>query len=211
MLPEVRAAFIAFTDKYEGDCPFPYTDDVGLVTCCRGNLIDRGLRRKAANDPSGNTGPAPALAIQWVNTDGSLSSTQEIYDAWWTVKNAWPRVQSVACARLTTIRLTPEVSDAMTFSVLDEMWAQALKFFPDAESWPACAQMGLISLMWAMGEFFENEFPHFDAACRAQDWVTAAKECRMTKPPVPVARNAMNVKLFEGAANGLELAAVLAS
>lgn len=211
MRTETRDAFIPLTDKFEGKCPYPYTDRVSLVTTCRGNLIDGGSRRTYATDPLGMTGPGPALALPWQNQDGSASSVQEISDDWWRVKNAWPKVQSVACERLTTIRLSEAAMDALTYKVLDQMWAAALKYFPSAEDWPACAQLGVLSMCWAMGGAFEQGYPHFDAAANAKDWATAAAQCLMTKPPVPVARNAANVKLFRGAASGLTIAVALSA
>jgi hypothetical protein len=210
MTPETRAAFCAFTDRFEGDCPYLYTDIVGLVTCARGNLVDAGYRRHAASDPQGPSSPAAAMALGWEQPLGSLATAEQIRTAWLAVKAAWPAVQSTACARLTTIRLPPAAVDALTFEVLDVMWAATVRRFPQAETWPACAQLGILSMDWAMGDAFEGGFPRFDRAAEAEDWAGCAVECLMTRPPVPRARNAANVKLFEGALRGLTIAQALA-
>ena len=211
MKPEVCEAFCDFTDRFEGKLPFMYTDSVGLVTTGRGNLIDGGARRNVVNDPLGMTGPQPALALPWRYADGSIAPARDIQMAWWAVKNAWPKVQSNHCGYLTTMRLTDGAIDQLTFSVLSQMWHEAAERFKAIESWPACAQLGVMSMAWAMGGAFEAGFPKFCAAADAQDWTTCAVECRMTKPPVPEARNDANVKLFLGARRALDIHAALAT
>jgi hypothetical protein len=210
MNPEVLACWDSFTDPLEGELGYLYTDRYSLVTCGRGNLVDDGQRREHAGDPLGAaTGPGPALSLGWhvSVTDATLASPDAIRAAWWAVKNAWPSVQSVACAPLTTIRLYPADIDRLTDAKLAELWADLVRRFPAAESWPACAQLGALSMSWAMGGSFEGMFPKFDAAALAQDWTTCAAECQMSNGSL--ARNADNRKLFLGAAAGVTIAAAL--
>jgi GH24 family phage-related lysozyme (muramidase) len=204
-------AFTAFTDGLEGDCAYPYTDVVGLVTCARGNLIDPGVRRYKAGDPMGPSTSGRACALPWTHGDGSLASSSAVDQSWWAVKRAWPGVQGVTCAKLTEIRLTDAAIDALTLQTLAVMWADTVKRFAQAEGWPACAQLGTLSMAWAMGDAFEGGYPRFDRAAEAQDWAGCARECLMTQPPVPHARNAANVKLFTGAVTDQTIAQALAT
>lgn len=201
MRPEVRASFPSWTDQFEGCLRFPYTDIYGLLTCGRGNLIDNGLRRHQAGDPLGLATSARALVLPWEHPDGSLVASADVDAAWWIVKRAWPGVQSAACARLTTIRLSAAAVDALTFTTLDIMWRETLKKFPDAERWPGPAQRATLSMDWAMGDNFEPGYPHFVAAALAQDWATCAVQCWMNESGNPGLhrRNVANRALFEEA------------
>jgi len=216
---EVLTAIPAFTQQFEDKLGFMYTDIVGLVTTGFGDLIDWGKRRWTTGDPLGLTDPSPALALGWRHSRAKfalptdeLATAQEIRSGWWAVKNAWPRVQSGACEHLTDLRLTESDVDTFLMRVVTGMWAHAqTAYFADCEEWVAPAQLGLVSLMWAMGDEFEAGYPKFVAAARVQDWMTCARECLMVKPPVPEARNTANVKLFKGAAAGLTIAEALAA
>ena len=206
MLDEVRAAFPAFTDRFEGRLGYMYTDKLGLVTTGRGNLIDTGPRRMTSGDPIGNADPAPALALPWCHFDWSFALAAEVRQAWSIVKNAWPQVQSVACERLTNLRLSADAIDALTFTKLDEMWSQLRSRFANLESSPAPAQLGILSMAWAMGPAFN--YPRFRTAALAGDWGTCGAECFMQGPGI-AGRNAMNEKLFLAARDGVALAEVL--
>lgn len=210
MLSEVRAAFPAFSDRFEGYCPYPYTDIVGLLTVGRGNLIDGGLRRESASDPTGPPEFDAAITLPF-EIDGAPASKLAIMQGCFDVKHAWPHIQSVGCAAITKLRLPPAAVDALTFQTLDRMWASCVAYFPDVEDWVAPAQLGLLSMCWAAGGAFEIGFPKFDAAAHTQDWNTCAVECLMLKPPVPTQRNAMNVRLFKAAAVGTSLSEVLST
>lgn len=205
MTPETRAAFVPFTDPLEGKTSFLYADSVGLVTCGRGNLVDWGPRREKAVDAIGTCDPAPALALGWKNTDGSLCTAQVIRSAWWTVKLAWPAHQSFGSGALTTIRLDEADVDALTYSKLDQLWSQLAHRWPAIEEWPSCAQLGVISMAWAMGAAFD--FPKFAAAAQDQDWLRCAQECRISNGSA--ARNAANQKLFLGASLGQHISQAL--
>jgi GH24 family phage-related lysozyme (muramidase) len=203
MRPEVRAEFLGFTDQFESNLGYLYTDIFGLVTTGRGNLVDPGLRRRKAGDGYGAPTSIRALGLPWkYPEDGRPATAKEVDTAWWIVKRAWPGVQSKACASLTVIRLDQGAVDALSFQVLDEMWAATLRRFEEAEEWPAPAQKATLSMAWAMGEAFEQGFPRFTAAARAQDWKRCSLECKMdeTGNPGLIPRNFANKKLFEEAA-----------
>jgi GH24 family phage-related lysozyme (muramidase) len=207
MKPETRDAFIPFTDPLEGKTNFLYTDEYGLVTTGRGNLVDWGPRRLKGGDPIGTCDPSPAMALGWKNADSTLSIAKVIRSAWWVVKNAWPAFQSFACANLTTIRLDPIDVDTLTYTKLDSVWQQIVHRWPDAESWSAPAQLGVISMAWAMGAGFD--FPKFAYGASQKDWSLCAGECKMSNGS-PL-RNAQNWELFTGAAAGLTIAQSLST
>jgi hypothetical protein len=72
--------------------------------------------------------------------------------------------------------------------------------YPAYDDWPADAQLGLLSMSWAMGPGFK--FPAFDAAVTDLDFARAATVCSInsTNNPGVVPRNAANKQLFGNAA-----------
>ncbi len=173
MRPAVIAAFPDFTDRFEGNLTFMYTDVLGLVTTGRGNLIDFGHARKMAGDPIIGTDSSTAERLDWLQY-GKSADKSVVHDQFWAVKRAWPSVQSFACGKLTNVRLDPSSVDAITASKLLEMWATLLKYFPGAEDWSADAQLGLVSMAWASGPAFSPMFPHFTLAANTGDWAVCA-------------------------------------
>lgn len=187
MKQAVRDAFPAFTDRFEGRVGWMYCDVLGLVTTGRGNLID----------------PKPAaMGLPWRNRDGALAGQAQVSREWDTVKSLQAmRVRGgYAYADCTNLRLTPQAIDDLTCAKLDEMWSHLLGRFPDAEAWPADAQLGLLSMAWAMGPAFH--FPAFASAALAQDFATCADQCKMREEGNPglIPRNQANRTLFNNAA-----------
>src|SRR5271165_5756769 len=196
MKPAVRASFVAFTVPFEGSVSWMYLDILGLVTTGRGNLIDP---------------VSQALGLPWKQTSGGnfgADATQDQIVAEWTrVKGLQVMAKGggYAFSKVTTLRLHPDDVDALTFAKADEMWAKLLVRFPGLASWPCDAQLGVLSMAWAMGPMFA--FPHFAQAANdpaGPDFVKMSVECIMTKPPVPAARNAANVNLFLNASRAAD-------
>ena len=73
--------------------------------------------------------------------------------------------------------------------------------FPDLPTWPASAQLAVLSLAWACGPGFR--FPKTEAAIRTQDWATAAEEgvINSVGNPGVIPRNKANRQLFLAAAH----------
>src|SRR6185503_10062976 len=73
--------------------------------------------------------------------------------------------------------------------------------FPAWEEWPADAQLGVLSLAWAVGAGFAPKWPKFTAACLASDWAGARENCtlREEKNPGVIPRNQANRRLFANA------------
>jgi hypothetical protein len=179
----------------EGYCPYPYLDELGLVTTGVGNLVDA------------RTGSPPAsfLALPWRRPGGALASSEEKAAAWRTVhaRQDLAKAGGAAFASLTTIRLDRDAIEVMVRQRLLENDALLRRRFPAFDSWPADAQFAAHSMAWAMGEHRLDEFPHFCAAARAAppDWKTMAKQCRMQPDRGVVhTRNDRNAALFLAAA-----------
>src|SRR5262249_37215008 len=109
-----------------------------------------------------------------------------------------------ACDQVTELELTKDAVGALILKRLtdDESFLKRQVWFTDFETWPADAQLGLLSMAWAMGPGGPGAFPHFRAACQRQDFKTAAMECKMDEAGNPglVPRNHANSALFSNAA-----------
>lgn len=186
MRQSVKDAFIEFSTKFEGCVPFMYLDIKGLVTCAIGNLVD----------------PIETVAgVPFVNEDGSDCSWSEIAEAWNAVKSRQDMAHrgGMAFADVTKIRLTPDGIKHVVFWKLHQLVDVLSSRFPWFVYWPADAQLGLISMAWAMGPHFK--FHNFQSAAMAQDWLDCAKECHMDDAQNPGLRprNRANKILFTNA------------
>lgn len=183
MRASVRAAFVGFTEPLEGSVAWMYLDVLGLVTVGIGNLIDP---------------PVYAVGLPFVHEDGTPASRAEIAEEWARVKADRSLAQKGhrAAKLVTKLRLTPEGIEQVVFAKLEQVDSQLAARFPQWEEWPAAAQLATLSLSWACGAGFR--FPKLEAALKAQDWATAATECKMNAAGNPgiVPRNAANRALF---------------
>jgi hypothetical protein len=155
----VRKIAPTFTDSFEGKCAWPYLDVKGLVTTGRGNLIDPVTL---------------ALPLPWYHRSNNAPARRdEIAGEWARVKamqSMAPR-GGMAFASLTDLRLSDPALDQLFFGKLDQMWAILAGRFA-CETWCADAQLGLLSMAWALGPHFS--FPKFQAAVAAYNWATVA-------------------------------------
>ncbi len=190
MKASVAAAFVDFTEKFEGSVATMYLDVKGLVSVGIGNLID----------PIG-----AALDLPFVHADGTPASRSEIGAEWRKMKmHSGLSVQGwKAAAAIATLHLTPEGISTLVAGKLaaNEAYLTQMKGrFPEFSTWPADAQLGVLSMAWACGPAFH--FPMFEAACHAGDWTAAAAQSHMEdshnaglRP-----RNAADLVLFGNAA-----------
>ncbi len=188
MRSTVSAIFPAFSKKFEGRISWPYLDRKGLVTVGVGNLID----------------PLNfAFGLGWIdNNTGQSATVEKIAQDWRAVKARQDLSQigggSALWPPLTTIRLTDTAIDALVAGKLGEDARELLKFFPTFEDFPAEAQLGILSMAWAMGPDRFADFPKFVAAANAGDWQTAANESHMQGVGIEP-RNDANKLLFHNA------------
>ena len=165
MHPSVQAAFLPFNTKFEGYLPYLYLDNEGLVTTGMGNLVD----------PIGE-----ALSLPWRNPDGSLTSQSDIAVQWNAVKNSGESGSGGGNqAHLTTMRLDDAGIRALIAQKLGNMEAILKGRIPQWDSLPADAQLGILSMSWAMGPSFQ--YPKFLAAINqvVPDFASAIDECWM--------------------------------
>jgi hypothetical protein len=155
-----------------------YLDAKGLVTTGVGNLLE----------PS-----RLALGLPWQHLrDGTPATPLQIADAWMVVKARQDLAGhgGGAFRVLTGLWLTDAAIDRLVMGKLTEDDRALAIRFAEYETWPADAQLGLLSLAWACGPMFD--FPKLAAAVRTLDWVTAAAECHIsTRGNAPVGRRNM--------------------
>lgn len=189
MKPEVRAQFPEFTARFEGRIPWLYVDVKGLVTVGLGCLCD----------PVGM-----ATSLPFVTAAGEQASTSEIRAEWGVVKYTpgLPEKGAGAAKLLCRLRLPETAIDELARHRLDANERILTGHFPEWEQWPAPAQLAVLSMAWAMGAGFPKKWPAFAAACRAQQWLVAAENCKIREAGNPgiVPRNKKNAELFRAAA-----------
>jgi GH24 family phage-related lysozyme (muramidase) len=195
MYPSVHDAFVAFTQRFEGHTTWLYNDRKGMTTIGYGNLVEQ------------NGAPLIPPELQFVHRDGSPATQAEVLAAWRAVH----AMQSMnargggAFASLTTIRATEASIRLLVEAKLVEAERVLRVHFPGYDGFPSDAQLGLLSLAWALGPAFAPKWPKFTAAVNAGEWETAADECRMSDAeeaanPGVVPRDDANQVLFRNAA-----------
>lgn len=198
MLPSVQACFRTFNTKFEGCIPFMYLDIKGLVTVAVGNLVDPVALAQALPFRFKN---APGIAAP-----GSPATPDQIAAEWQTLKNDLRLATAgyTACGPITQLELSDDSVDALILDRLtrNESFLKGQQWFADFDTWPADAQLGLLSMAWAMGPGGPGQFPNFRAACQSLDFTAAAAECKMNESGNPglIPRNQANFTLFSNAA-----------
>lgn len=186
----VRRSFVAYSAPLEGVVSWMYADVKGLVTTAIGNLIDP---------------VSYALPLPWVRRDGTPASSAEVVADWQRVKGdaSMARLGHRAAERVTQLRLTPAGVEEVVLRKLDEVDAQLSQRWQEYPTWCADAQLGVLSMAWAMGAAFQ--FPKFDAAVRRALWLVAAQECTISERGNPgvAPRNVLQRRLF-GAAHRVQ-------
>jgi GH24 family phage-related lysozyme (muramidase) len=190
MYDSVRSSFNGFTKTFEGRVAWMYLDIKGLVTTGVGNLID----------------PVDAaLALPFVHKgDNTPATKDEITSEWKNIKAKPDLAQKgyKACESITNLRLTDQSIDSLVDSKLTQNESVLKKSFPDWDKWPADAQLGVLSMAWALGAGFSGKWPKFTAAAKTGDWTAAAANCKIdtTGNPGVAKRNDADALLFKNAA-----------
>jgi GH24 family phage-related lysozyme (muramidase) len=198
MHPAVQSQFRAFNEPFEGSIPYMYLDILGLVTVGVGNLIDPVVL-------------ATALPFRFKNkpgvaAPGTLASKDQINAEWQKLKSntSLAKKGHLACAPVTDLELNDEAVNDLIAQRLagNESFLKRQQSFKDFDTWPADAQMALLSMAWAMGPGGFSRFPHFSAACQRRDFKTAAAESKLNEAGNPgvIPRNRANFLLFSNAA-----------
>jgi hypothetical protein len=82
-------------------------------------------------------------------------------------------------AKLNDLRLSDEAIDELVLRVLERNEVQLRKAYPAWDSWPADAQLGALSMSWAVGSGFPRKFPNFTRYANADDWIAASVACKI--------------------------------
>ncbi len=206
MHASVRSYFIKFNEDIEGRVDYMYLDIKGLVTIGVGNLIDV---ETASDTKNLKRVMEELLTLPFVYKKGHLNagkpaSRADIEAEWKLVKSKQEKAKEGALAfvNITKLELKKEAINAMAFKKAGAM-EKELKVdrpFWDFDKWPADAQLGLLSMAWALGApKIGNGWPNFKAACGKQDFDTAAKHSHIldANNPGVTPRNTANLRLFK--------------
>jgi hypothetical protein len=198
MFPSVQSSFPAFSTKFEGRVPYMYLDILGLVTVGVGNLIDPVQAAQAL--------PFCFKNRPGISAPGSPATQDQITQEWQALKST-PGLATkgfTACEPITQLELSDDAIDSIVLARLtqNESFLKRQQWFQNFDTWPADAQLGLLSMAWAMGPGGPGGFPHFRAACQSLDFNTAAAQCKMSEAGNPglIPRNQANFTLFSNAA-----------
>jgi len=190
MRDSVKKSFNSFTTKFEGRVSWMYLDIKGLVTVAVGNLID----------------PVDAaLGLPFVHKSTKVAATRDEIRAEWTMlkgKQDLAKKGHKACEAITDLRMTDQGMDDLVLAKLTSNESVLKKSFSDWDAWPADAQLGVLSMAWALGPGFPAHWTKFTAAAKVQDWTAAAANCKIneTGNPGVKPRNEADVVLFTNAA-----------
>ncbi|WP_427017090.1 peptidoglycan-binding protein [Pseudarthrobacter sp. P1] len=206
MRSSVRDYWLEFNKPLEGRVHFMYLDVKGYVSTGVGNLIDstkQPLTAPTAAERSASL--ATAGAIAWVrNGDGDAAGQDEIAAEWDTVKSRMDLAHLGGghfAPPVTSLSITDAEIDRIVFQRLDQMesYLKGRAPFGDFDSWPADAQLGLLSMSWGMGPAFN--FPKFQGFAAQRDWPSASSECRFSpEMGTIVTRNNLDQQCFLNAA-----------
>lgn len=205
MRSSVRDYWLEFNRPLEGRVNYMYLDSKGYVTTGLGNKIDATAAPLAApTEAERDASHTIARQLAWSAVDDRTATDDEVDAEWDVVKSKMELADRGGGAfgpPLTSLHLSEQEIDRMVFDKLDEMEAylQARAEFGDFANWPADAQLGVLSMAWAMGPAFR--FPRFQSFVASGDWNAAATECRF-RPNVGtiVMRNDRDQQLFRNAA-----------
>lgn len=186
----------SFSEDLEGRVLTMYLDILGLVTTGVGNLIDP---------------VSEAVRLPWKRSDNTRATEAEIRESWARLKNRPDLAKRHVshAAALTGLHLTDEDVDLLVAKKLVENERYVTGWLPDFPNLPADAQLGIMSMAWAVGPGFNKKFPTFTGSALKGDWVAAAAACTIREEGNPgvVPRNKRNRICFSNAAlviaNGL--------
>jgi len=197
MWDAVSQTFVSFSEPLAGKVLWMHQDERGLVSIGIGNLVDP-VELAVALPERG--------APYYDKYDPAPPVTEAQIGAYWergkhdpVLMGNWRASEAVTRLRINEDSLTVLVGRQIA-EYEDHMSGQVAEFanFPN---WPADAQLGLLSMAWAMGPAFASggRWPKFRAACANEDWFGAAANCHMVNDWL-VKRNAVNRGLFRNAA-----------
>ncbi len=216
----VRDIFFDFTVQREGFTPFMYCDTLNLVTTGVGNLIDNSGRNTF---DTSDAAMAPAMPLPWKFKGvgwtpknpiaADMATKADIKEAWIRTKlrqrddsqfisKGGIRQGGFSYSGFTPLTLDMDGIKTLFSSVENHFDKTLASRFAGYESYPADAQLALLSMSWAMGPGFN--FPAFKLAIEKQDFVSAANQSFFKGGGGTIddrkGRNAENFLMFNNAA-----------
>lgn len=181
---QFRAKVRAMLKAGEGSIPWMYLDTVGKVTVGVGNMLPD---------------VAAAQALPFEAAGGSAASAGSIADAFQAVSAQQKGRVASAYRDVTTIRLSEQGIDDLLDRRIDEFEAGLRQQFPDFDTYPDPARMGILDMAFNLGlNGLKSKFPTFSRCARNRDWGCCANECR--RRGIQDSRNAETRHLFMEAA-----------
>jgi len=166
--------FLKALKQWEGEHPFMYVDTRGHVTTGIGHLLKT---------------PEGALKLPWQHsktgqpaTPAEVRSTfARVLQATVQFKQDHPNAKGIApaaCERLSDLVLPEGFATRLATSRLNTEFLPHLReLFPGFDRYPLPAQHAIVDMGYNLGVAkLKHEFPAFVAACRAGNFVDAAKE-----------------------------------
>lgn len=166
----VKQIFPEWSRQFEGRVTHMYLDTKGLVTVAVGNLIDPVQQ---------------AVRLPFRREDGTIALMSEIQSEWTLVKSHTELAKQghTAAAKLTKLHLDESAIDSLVRARLLQNWEYMRKtYWPNCEEWPACAQLGVSSMAWAVGAGFPKIFKTFRRFAAEKNWEGCAGECKINAP-----------------------------
>lgn len=183
--------FFGFTEPLEGVVRHFYADVKNLVSIGLGQLADP---------------LSLALVLPMRRQDDSLATAEEIGSDWRAVKSD-PLMAIEGhrrAARVCKLHLNQGDIEILVRRRMFEMAGDLRRQFPAYDTWPADAELGLLSVSWARGQHdYATAFPKLTRALSAQEFEVAARECSLKGGGTIKQRNALNHDLFMAAARVL--------
>ena len=207
MYPSVKSYFIAFNQAIEDRIDYMYLDIKGLVTIGIGNLIDveNAADKKSLEKVMKELVTLPFVYRKNQRDAGKPATKADIEAEWKRVKDKqeWAKRGAPFFSDITKLEL--QHIDHLVLKTANTM-ERELKTdptFQGFDQWPADAQLGLLSMSWAVGTTkLKANWPNVKTACQKQDFDKVLKHCeiRTSDNPGVVKRNIANRRLFNNAA-----------
>lgn len=178
----VERCWMRFNEPLEGVVNFMYQDVKGWVSTGVGNKIDETSRPNSS--PTAAEREASLRLARQMNWHdqftGATASPDDISVAWDAVKarlDLAPQGHR-AFEPLTRLRLSHEEIERVVLqkSLEMERVLTTRREFTSFAAWPANAQLGTLSMSWAMGPMFR--FPKFQGHVANGQWAAAAEESK---------------------------------
>lgn len=176
--PEATAGLVDMTLTREGYLVYFYADAKGLISIGKGFLAESGGAPAIPASLVFNCVPA-AVRASWLAVKAEYMREQARFARGETTKTA--RINGGAHyieVPGNIARATRESVEATFLAHVAVDEAHLRTVFPEWDEWPWQAQLSTSSIAYAAGRYVEVDWPRFTAACRANDWGTAALECK---------------------------------